>query len=117
LADEQPASYDRRRFFARSRVDIVPRAVSPLCGDPEETMTGAAPGRVIVVMPAYNAARTLRQTFQDLPPNTIDEIILVDDKSADDTVAVARALGIDVLEHPENRGYGGNQKTCYQEAL
>ena len=74
-------------------------------------------GRVIVVMPAYNAERTLRQTFQDLPPGVVDEVVLVDDASRDATVEVARALGIHVLVHPENRGYGGNQKTCYTEAL
>jgi glycosyltransferase involved in cell wall biosynthesis len=76
-----------------------------------------ADGRVIVVMPAYNAERTLRQTFHDLPPGIVDEVILVDDASRDATVAVARSLGIRVLEHAENRGYGGNQKTCYAEAL
>jgi glycosyltransferase involved in cell wall biosynthesis len=74
-------------------------------------------GRVIVVMPAYNAARTLRQTFRDLPEGTIDEVVLVDDASQDETVEVARSLGIRVLEHAQNRGYGGNQKTCYEEAL
>ena len=73
--------------------------------------------RVVVVMPAYNAARTLQLTFRDLPPDTIDEVILVDDASRDGTVEIARSLGIHVLEHPRNRGYGGNQKTCYTEAL
>ncbi len=81
-------------------------------------MTGSPrTDRVIVVMPAYNAARTLRQTFRDLPPDTVDEVVLVDDASRDETVEVARALGIHVLEHRANRGYGGNQKTCYTEAL
>src|SRR5262245_18129820 len=81
-------------------------------------MTEARPrSRVVVVMPAYNAARTLQQTWRDLPPNTVDDVVLVDDASRDDTVAIARALGIHVLEHPHNRGYGGNQKTCYREAL
>jgi glycosyltransferase involved in cell wall biosynthesis len=74
-------------------------------------------GKVIVVMPAYNAARTLVQTWDDIPAGAVDESILVDDASRDDTVGIARSLGIHVLQHPENRGYGGNQKTCYREAL
>jgi glycosyltransferase involved in cell wall biosynthesis len=82
-----------------------------------DPLPGAAALRVVVVLPAYNAARTLRRTFADIPPNWVHESILVDDASRDDTVAIARALGIRVLEHVENRGYGGNQKTCYAEAL
>jgi glycosyltransferase involved in cell wall biosynthesis len=74
-------------------------------------------GKVVLVMPAYNAADTLRQTWADIPAGYVDEHILVDDASRDDTVQVARSLGIHVLEHTRNRGYGGNQKTCYQEAL
>lgn len=74
-------------------------------------------GKTIVVMPAYNAATTLKQTIDDFPPDTVDEIILVDDCSSDNTVNVARALGITVIEHQSNTGYGGNQKTCYQHAL
>ncbi|HEV2105299.1 MAG TPA: glycosyltransferase family 2 protein [Candidatus Eisenbacteria bacterium] len=73
--------------------------------------------RVVVVMPAYNAAETLRRTWSEIPPGWVDESILVDDASRDDTVAIARALGVHVLEHARNRGYGGNQKTCYHEAL
>ena len=72
---------------------------------------------VIVVMPAYNAAQTLERTYADIPPNVVDKIILVDDVSKDDTVAVARQLGLQVIIHLQNRGYGGNQKTCYIEAL
>lgn len=75
------------------------------------------PQKVVVVMPAYNAAKTVEQTYNDIPPGCVDEVILVDDASRDETVAVARNLGIKVLRHPENRGYGGNQKTCYTEAL
>ncbi len=75
------------------------------------------PSKVVVVMPAYNAARTLRQVWKDIPAATVHECILVDDASRDDTVEVARGLGIHVLEHATNRGYGGNQKTCYTEAL
>jgi glycosyltransferase involved in cell wall biosynthesis len=73
--------------------------------------------RVIAVMPAYNAERTLAATLADMPAGCVDEIILVDDGSTDRTVEVAREMGLTVLVHPENRGYGGNQKTCYKEAL
>lgn len=72
---------------------------------------------VVVVMPAYNAARTVRDTFAEIPPEFRKNIILVDDHSTDDTVAVAKKKGITVFEHPNNLGYGGNQKTCYWEAL
>ncbi|MFN0152337.1 MAG: glycosyltransferase family 2 protein [bacterium] len=79
----------------------------------------ASPNRpkIIAVMPAYNAAATLRATVADIPPGTVDEIILVDDASRDATVAIAEELGLVVIRHPKNRGYGGNQKTCYDEAL
>jgi glycosyltransferase involved in cell wall biosynthesis len=77
----------------------------------------AQSGRTIAVMPAYNAASTLRRTVQDIPPGTVDQIILVDDCSRDNTVQVARELGLTVIEHQQNRGYGGNQKTCYRHAL
>ena len=73
--------------------------------------------RVIVVMPAYNAARTLERTYRDIPPGVVDHVILVDDVSKDETVEVARRLGLEVVIHVQNRGYGGNQKTCYLEAL
>ncbi len=73
--------------------------------------------RVMAVMPAYNAAMTLERTIADIPPDSIDEILLVDDCSCDNTVEVARQLGLQVIEHRENRGYGGNQKTCYTTAL
>jgi glycosyltransferase involved in cell wall biosynthesis len=73
--------------------------------------------RVIAVLPAYNAERTLAATLADFPPGCVDEILLVDDGSTDNTVAVAREMGLTVLVHPENRGYGGNQKTCYRYAL
>ena len=78
---------------------------------------GAKRAKVVLVMPAYNAAETLRQTWSEIPAGYVDEHILVDDASRDDTVAIARGLGIDVLTHTRNRGYGGNQKTCYTEAL
>ena len=73
--------------------------------------------RIVVVMPAYHAGRTLEATCRALPRDIVDDIVIVDDASDDDTVAVARSLGLDVILHPHNRGYGGNQKTCYTEAL
>lgn len=74
--------------------------------------------KLVVVMPAYNAGKTLEQTYREIPRDFVDEVILVDDHSADDTVTVARELGIDhVIEHDRNLGYGGNQKTCYDKAL
>ena len=73
--------------------------------------------KVIAVMPAYNAAPTLAATVADIPPASVDEIILVDDGSSDGTVELARAMGLTVITHPNNRGYGGNQKTCYRHAL
>ena len=75
--------------------------------------------KIVVVMPAYNAARTLRQTYDEvMAQGIVDLVILVDDASHDDTVAIARTLpGVQVEIHPMNRGYGGNQKTCYRLAL
>jgi|ERR1043166_5669703 glycosyltransferase involved in cell wall biosynthesis len=73
--------------------------------------------KIVVIMPAYNASRTLEQTFRDIPHDIIQECLVVDDFSADSTVAVARRLGLRVFLHGENQGYGGNQKTCYVEAL
>lgn len=73
--------------------------------------------KVIVVMPAYNAAKTLERTYNDLPKEVVDKVILVDDVSQDETVEIARKLGLDVVVHIQNRGYGGNQKTCYLKAL
>jgi glycosyltransferase involved in cell wall biosynthesis len=74
-------------------------------------------GKVIVVLPAYNAERTLERTCAEIPRAAVDEVILVDDASRDGTVALARRLGLTVFVHPKNRGYGGNQKTCYRAAL
>jgi glycosyltransferase involved in cell wall biosynthesis len=74
-------------------------------------------GKTIAVMPAYNAARTLERTVADIPPGSVDEIILVDDCSRDNTVEIAERLGLTVIRHEKNLGYGGNQKTCYQRAL
>src|SRR3954469_4455824 len=73
--------------------------------------------RICVVMPAYKAEKTLRRTFEEIDRAVVDDVLLVDDASPDRTVQVARELGVHALIHPYNRGYGGNQKTCYREAL
>ncbi len=73
--------------------------------------------KIIVVMPAYNAERTIEQTYRDIPKGLVDEVIVVDDASHDRTIAKAKSLGLTTVAHPENRGYGGNQKTCYATAL
>ena len=73
--------------------------------------------KIVVVLPAYNAAKTLAKTYADIPKERVSRIILVDDVSQDQTVEIARALGLAVVIHVQNRGYGGNQKTCYLEAL
>lgn len=74
--------------------------------------------RIVVVMPAYNAGKTLEQTYREIPLDIVDEVILVDDHSRDNTSDLAQSLGIHhVIRHDHNRGYGGNQKTCYAKAL
>jgi glycosyltransferase involved in cell wall biosynthesis len=73
--------------------------------------------KIIVVMPAYNAARTLEKTVQEIPLGTADEIILCDDSSSDNTIEIANRLNLTVIMHKKNRGYGANQKTCYAAAL
>jgi len=73
--------------------------------------------RIVVVMPAYHAERTLRRTYEAIPHDVVDEVILTDDASGDATAEVARSLGIHTVVHETNRGYGANQKTCYAEAL
>lgn len=74
--------------------------------------------KIVVVMPAYNAEKTLEQTYSEIPMDIVDEVILTDDHSSDDTVGKAKKLGIrEVLVHEKNKGYGGNQKTCYNRAL
>ncbi len=74
-------------------------------------------GKVVVVMPAMNAARTLRATVDAIPMDWVDEIVLVDDASSDNTIELARELPLHLVWHPHNAGYGANQKTCYLEAL
>lgn len=73
--------------------------------------------KVIVVLPAYNAAKTLEKTYRDIDLEVVDEVILVDDASKDNTVEIAKRLGIHVISHDRNKGYGGNQKSCYKQAL
>jgi glycosyltransferase involved in cell wall biosynthesis len=73
--------------------------------------------KVVIVMPAYNAARTLERTYADIPHDLVDHMILVDDVSRDETVEIAKRLGLEVIVHRQNLGYGGNQKTCYDRAL
>src|ERR1700730_1107251 len=73
--------------------------------------------KIVVVMPAYNAAKTLRMTYAELPQNLVDMVILVDEGSSDETIRIARELRLEVFVHNRNYGYGANQKTCYREAL
>lgn len=73
--------------------------------------------KIVVIMPAYNAEQTLEKTYADIPHDMVDHIILVDDNSRDNTVAIARELGLEVIIHEKNLGYGGNQKTCYRAAF
>src|SRR5512146_135683 len=73
--------------------------------------------KIVVVLPAYNAGKTLEMTWQEIPFEFVDGVVLVDDASRDDTSEVARRLGIKTVVHEQNRGYGGNQKTCYRTAL
>ena len=74
--------------------------------------------KVFVIMPAYNAAQTLEKTYREIPFDIVDEVILTDDRSSDNTIEVAKKIGIKhIIEHEKNKGYGGNQKTCYLKAL
>ena len=109
---------DRDHRGLRVRVAAVPFApwIRPIDLPSADAADGPRP-RVVIVMPAYNAARTLERTYADIPHDLVDRIILVDDVSRDETVEIARQLGLDVIIHSQNRGYGGNQKTCYDAAL
>src|SRR5829696_4139122 len=73
--------------------------------------------KIVVVMPSYNAAKTVAKTVADVPRDIVDEIVLVDDASSDETVRLAVELGLTTFLHEQNYGYGRNQKTCYREAL
>ncbi len=81
------------------------------------TEADSQPEKIVIVMPAYNAARTIEDTVRAIPKGYYDDIVVVDDHSRDDTMARARALDLKAIRHPHNVGYGGNQKTCYLEAL
>ena len=80
-------------------------------------MNSEPKSKVVVVMPAYNAAKTLRITYEAIPKGNVDHVLLVDDGSRDDTIKIARELELECFVHARNFGYGGNQKTCYTEAL
>src|SRR5215218_3344729 len=84
---------------------------------PDDHDRSASDPAIVVVMPAYNAALTLAETEASIPPGLVSKVILVDDHSRDETVPVAKELGVEVIVHPHNVGYGGNQKTCYMAAL
>src|SRR5262249_17282808 len=96
----------QREFFRVERIT-----------EPDEPYPPKRRHKVIAVLPAYNAERTLAATLADMPAGCVDEVILVDDGSKDRTVEVAREMGLTVIVHEKNQGYGGNQKTCYKTAL
>src|SRR6185295_11582211 len=74
--------------------------------------------KIVIVLPAYNAAATLRKTYNEIPFDIVDDVVIVDDASKDNTVQVAQEIGIkNIIRHDKNKGYGGNQKTCYTQAL
>ncbi len=106
-------------FGVQAAVETTPSiAASPhLSTAAEVSSVTKRLGRTIAIMPAYNAAATLERTVADIPTGAVDEIILVDDCSRDNTVEIARRLGLTVITHEKNSGYGGNQKTCYRHAL
>src|SRR5581483_4112028 len=102
-------------YFKRAvRIYFFQNLRLPARADSKNMIAGK---KVIVVLPAYNAAKTLKITLDAIPKNIVDDIILVDDASKDDTVEVAKSLGLKTFVHQKNLGYGGNQKTCYAEAL
>lgn len=103
---------DQIEVYARKK-----RSLAYLAEDERPLRIKPVKMRTIVVLPAYNAAGTLARTVNDIPPDTVDDILLVDDASRDNTVEIARGLGLKVFIHSKNRGYGANQKTCYTEAL
>ncbi len=96
----------KHEFFRVERITV-----------PESDQLPKRTSKVIAVMPAYNAEKTLAATVADMPVGSVDDVILVDDGSKDRTVEMAQEMGLTVIVHPENRGYGGNQKTCYKHAL
>jgi glycosyltransferase involved in cell wall biosynthesis len=107
---------DRNDEIAR-RGGEAPHHEAQRAGPVDEQTRPARTASVVVVMPAWNAARTLEQTVSAIPTEIVNDIILVDDKSTDETVEIARRLPLSLIWHPHNVGYGGNQKTCYLQAL
>jgi glycosyltransferase involved in cell wall biosynthesis len=111
---------DREQIYYTVVSALPPKQAraGPFDTEREESRKGMLQNKIIVVvMPAYNASRTLEATYREIPRDIVDDVVLVDDKSRDDTADQARRLGIHTIIHPANRGYGGNQKTCYREAL
>ncbi len=92
-------------------------AIMPEAATTDGPAAGTRAEKIVIVMPAYNAARTIEETFRAIPAGYYDEIVVVDDHSRDDTMERAQALHLKAIRHPHNVGYGGNQKTCYMEAL
>jgi glycosyltransferase involved in cell wall biosynthesis len=113
--DNDQLTANQESFASNLAVDEILQTIDPLMARVQRDNDDKP--RVIVIMPAYNAATTLEKTVADMPRATVDEIILVDDGSTDGTPDLARSLGLTVIEHKQNRGYGGNQKTCYAQAL
>lgn len=107
----------RRLLLQSENADLVNNPQAETLESRDEKVPAPRPLRVVAVMPAYNAAATLERTLADIPPGSVDEVILVDDCSRDTTVELARSLGLTVFVHEKNKGYGGNQKTCYTQAL
>lgn len=104
--------YDQVAVYAKKK-----RLLDDIIGSQELIKEGSSKLKTVIVLPAYNAARTLTRTVSDIPEGIADEVILVDDGSSDETVEVARELGLKVFTHNKNSGYGANQKTCYEQAL
>jgi len=105
--------------FVGLMLALTPADGTGMCGCMMEARraTVEKQGRIVVTMPAYYAEQTLEKTYRDIPEGLADDVVVVDDASKDGTADVARRLGLKVFVHPANRGYGGNQKTCYDEAL
>ncbi|MBI3315844.1 MAG: glycosyltransferase, partial [Candidatus Omnitrophica bacterium] len=109
------------KVVLHDQIDVIARKLQRLDTVREEDVAlpevTASKLKVMAILPAYNAAKTLERTVQDIPKDAVDEIILVDDASRDETVAIARRLKLTVFRHAQNRGYGANQKTCYEKAI
>ncbi len=109
------------KIVFHDQIDVIAKKIQRLDtvgGEKDEAASGVVhKKKVIAVLPAYNAAGTLERTVADIPRDSVDEILLVDDQSKDDTVKIAKKLGLTVYSHKKNLGYGGNQKTCYKKAL